>query len=365
MANITVFKQGVNRGAVFLCYNSRDRSQLIPIAESLKAAGTDVWIDDWQAGTTMQALAEALQSSASSIHGAVIFIGESGLGGWQGFEARLFARAHFERALPIVVALLPSASRTAAGIPRMLEAVPRVDLGSDPRHEGVEMIRRTLAANPSHQSKASVRRIMEGEESYGQIGLSADELDVELITKLHRIDDYEGGVEMLQRIVAKARSTLGARHSKVSFHLNELGLLFRELGRFKEAEASFRQAVEIDVLNVGEQHPVVASRLNNLALALEELGRFHDADAIYRRVIAIEEARGDMQDSLATTLSNLSLVMNEVGRFAESHDLLRRALAIDTKLFGANHSAVARDLANLSFVLHQLNRLDEAEEACR
>jgi hypothetical protein len=75
------------------------------------------------------------------------------------------------------------------------------------------------------------------------------------ITKLHRIDDYEGGVEMLERIVARARSTLGALHPKVSFHLNELGLLFRELGLFKEAEASFRQAAEVDDLNVGEQHP--------------------------------------------------------------------------------------------------------------
>lgn len=97
----------MTRGAVFLCYNSRDRSQVIAIAEALKAAGGDVWIDDWQAGTTMQALADAVQSSASSIDGAVIFIGESGLGGWQGFEARLFARAHFERGLPIVVALVP------------------------------------------------------------------------------------------------------------------------------------------------------------------------------------------------------------------------------------------------------------------
>jgi hypothetical protein len=56
---------------------------------------------------------------------------------------------------------------------------------------------------------ASTRRIMEGEESCGEIGLSAEELDVELITKLHRIDDYADGVEMLERIVSRARSSLG------------------------------------------------------------------------------------------------------------------------------------------------------------
>jgi hypothetical protein len=187
MGDIASSDQGVNRGAVFLSYNTRDRSQVLAIAESLKAAHIDVWMDKWQSGTTMPALAEALQSSAGSIRGSVIFVGESGLGHWQGFEARLFARAHFERALPIVVAFLPSSSRTPAPVPPMLQGVPRVDLGGLPRLEGVAWIRQALAGHSSDESKESVRRFMEGDESYGQIGLSAKELDAELITKLHQI----------------------------------------------------------------------------------------------------------------------------------------------------------------------------------
>src|SRR5439155_22054442 len=128
--------------------------------------GRTVWLDAWQNGTTLSALAAALALPTSTVGAAIIFIGDHGLGGWQSFEARLFARAYFERSLRLVLALLPRRSVAASEVPWYLETIPLVDLaaqGKDP----VAAVHEALDDEPSVESREAVRRIVEEEEGRG------------------------------------------------------------------------------------------------------------------------------------------------------------------------------------------------------
>jgi TIR domain len=70
---------------VFLCYNSRDKGQVMAIAERLKERGILPWLDIWEIrpGTRWQ---RELQKHLKSIKAAAVFIGPAGPGPWQQLE---------------------------------------------------------------------------------------------------------------------------------------------------------------------------------------------------------------------------------------------------------------------------------------
>ncbi|MEU8381143.1 tetratricopeptide repeat protein [Streptosporangium sp. NPDC048865] len=92
---------------------------------------------------------------------------------------------------------------------------------------------------------------------------------------------------------------------------NGRGIALWSLGRFAEAEAAFRQAIEID--------PGFAYAHNNLGNTLVQLGRFADAETAYRK--AAEIAPDLTHYGLGNTLVQL-------GRFAEAETAYRKAVKI-------------------------------------
>ncbi len=57
--------------------------------------------------------------------------------------------------------------------------------------------------------------------------------------------------------------------------------------------------------------------------------------------------------------------LQNIAEYRRAEPLMRRALAIDEISYGNDHPAVARDLGNLAQLLHDTNRLAEAEPMMR
>ena len=62
-----------------------------------------------------------------------------------------------------------------------------------------------------------------------------------------------------------------------------MGITLKELGRLDEAEASFRQAIELK--------PDYAEAHSNLGNILKELGRLDEAEASYKKALSIDPTR--------------------------------------------------------------------------
>lgn len=65
----------------------------------------------------------------------------------------------------------------------------------------------------------------------------------------------------------------------VAATLNNLAALYRNQGRYAEAEPLFKRAVSIDEKALGPDHIDVAADLNNLALLYDLQGKYDDADS--------------------------------------------------------------------------------------
>ena len=94
---------------------------------------------------------------------------------------------------------------------------------------------------------------------------------------------------------------------------NNIGITLQELGKFNEAEASYKQAIALKP-NYTEAH-------NNLGEALNELGKLNEAEASYKQAIALKP-------DFAVTHYNLGITFKEQSRFDDAESSLRQAITL-------------------------------------
>ncbi len=66
-----------------------------------------------------------------------------------------------------------------------------------------------------------------------------------------------------------------------------LATIYRNRGKYDEAEPMYRQALVIDQKILGPEHPFVTISLTSLAAVYEDQGKHVEADPLYRRSLKI------------------------------------------------------------------------------
>jgi tetratricopeptide (TPR) repeat protein len=98
-------------------------------------------------------------------------------------------------------------------------------------------------------------------------------------------------------------------------------------------------------------HPDVGSTLSNLGLVYRDQGKYVEAEELLKRALAVrEKALGASHAYVGATLNNLALVHRDQGKDAEAEGLFERALAIRETALGASHPDVARTLSNMAIL---------------
>jgi CHAT domain-containing protein len=102
--------------------------------------------------------------------------------------------------------------------------------------------------------------------------------------------------------------------------------------------------------------------LNDQVVELYRAGKFTQAIPLAERYAEAMKARhGPEHPAYATALNNLAQLLHDTNRLSEAERLMRLALAIHEKSLGLEHTVVATDLNNLAQLLQDTNRLSEAE----
>jgi CHAT domain-containing protein/Tfp pilus assembly protein PilF len=180
---------------------------------------------------------------------------------------------------------------------------------------------------------------------------------------LYRDQGRWGEAEALfHRSLQMREAALGPAHPEVATSLNNLGGLYRDQGRWGEAEALFQRAIQMRETALGPAHPSVATTVNSLGLLYRNQGRWGEAEALFQRAIQMREtALGLAHPSVAASLSNLGLLYHDQGRWSEAEPLHQRALQIRETALGPEHPDVAVSLSNLGLLSQAQGRWSEAE----
>ncbi len=139
---------------------------------------------------------------------------------------------------------------------------------------------------------------------------------------------------MKQRDVAISTDTMLSADALV-----DQGLLEHRAGRYEQAVALYRRAIELDPANL------YAHR--NMGVTLQDLGRAEESLSSYKRALAIKP------DS-AETYNNLGIAYASVGELDQAFEAYHQAISLNPDFLFTYH--------NLAILCEQTNRLDEAAE---
>jgi len=172
--------------------------------------------------------------------------------------------------------------------------------------------------------------------------------------------------EILDHTAARVGRDLAGQPGVEADLRTTIGLVYRDLGEFKNSEDMLREALAIGRRLLGQSHPAVAGALDNLGRALHAHGKFGEAEAVHREALALRvKLHGDEHLEVASSLNNLGNALRARGSLTEAEDLHRQALALRRKLLSPEHLAVAASLKSLALTIVRLGKLEESEHLHR
>lgn len=213
------------------------------------------------------------------------------------------------------------------------------------------------------------------------------------------LGDYARAEADLQNAVVTAAAEFGDASREVAEARNNLGVLYKHLGRFDEARILYEQALrsiggesvegaliyhniggilhaqgnfsaaeeparkawDISRRLLGEDDRQTIVDAAAYAAVLDGLERYNESEPIYRRALAFfETAYGPYHYEVAANLHNLAALLAARGHYQEAEEHYRRALAIKEKLLGAESPDVALTRHNLGNMLNRAGRHAEA-----
>ncbi len=158
---------------------------------------------------------------------------------------------------------------------------------------------------------------------------------------------YREALELSTQLQVPADAVADARTS--------LATLLDFHGREEESLAIYEQAI-LDHENLGGENEEVSAQLrNNVAMTYKGMGKFALAEQHYLRSLeTLENRRGRKSESVACVYNNLGSLYYAAGFPDQAKEMFEDALKIRLEVLGDNHRDVAQSLCNLATACHEL-----------
>ncbi len=184
------------------------------------------------------------------------------------------------------------------------------------------------------------------------------------------LGEYPEAQKHLERALALRITKLGASHSDTLQSMHDLAVLHWSRGRYDQAEALYRQVLQVQGVETGAVRPSTLQDLSNLTLqCINNLGLLHamrgrhrEAEDLYRQVLDARLAKlgADHPDTLGS-MNNLAALYRDHGRFDEAQPLFEQVLQSRRTKLGADHPDTLGSMANLAILYTNRGRFDDAE----
>ncbi len=176
------------------------------------------------------------------------------------------------------------------------------------------------------------------------------------------------------------RRTFDAPHERIAGALNNLGLVFKQMGDLDQAESAYREALTMRkellaaVLSMqSAKQKDVSTAKNNVGQTLNNLGalyrsrrEFAKAEEHYKSAIRIRtDALDAIHPDIAKMANNYGKLLCDLRRFEDAEPQFERAVDILGEGLKEEHPLTARALHSLAWAEYRQKKYDESAEHCR
>ena len=164
----------------------------------------------------------------------------------------------------------------------------------------------------------------------------------------------------------KVRARLPELRGELASAVNDLATAQLMNGDLAAAEANYKEALAIDITDLGEEHPETLSARENLGNVYFRSKRYDETLRSLDLVLALRrKALGADAEPVGRTLANMATVYKEAGRLEEAERAYREALAVLVPKLGEQNLDVASVRMSLGDTLRRRGQLDAAEPLMR
>jgi tetratricopeptide (TPR) repeat protein len=173
---------------------------------------------------------------------------------------------------------------------------------------------------------------------------------------------YNEAEALLEKSLDIAKNLLDNNHRAIAAYKNNLASLYDVQGKYRQAEVLFMESLDIIKKLFGKHHPDVASVLNNLGNIYRSQENYNQAESFFKQALEIRKnCLSDNHPDYAVSLNDLGLLYTDLCRYTDAEQLLLKSLEIKENSVGKKHLDYAGTLNNLAIVYFYKNRLKKAE----
>ncbi|OBT51626.1 hypothetical protein VE04_08927 [Pseudogymnoascus sp. 24MN13] len=231
---------------------------------------------------------------------------------------------------------------------------------------------RVMAAsfpNGSYETRAACRAVLpHARKVFGHILEDREAtLDRALVADsmawyLYNAKECAAAEPLVRTAIIERGRVLGEEHIETISSLSLLGSVLEEQGKYKEAEATQRQALEGYIKAIGEEHTATLTSVRLLGLALERQGKYEEAEAMHQRSVqGLEKVVGEEHIETLMSVTALGLVYRLQGKFEKAEAMQRRVVEGYKKVVGEEHPYTLISIAQLGLLFELQGKYEEAE----
>ena len=169
--------------------------------------------------------------------------------------------------------------------------------------------------------------------------------------------------EMYLRALRGYEEVWGPKHTSTLDTVNNLGKLYSNQGKMKEAKEMYLRALRGKEEAWGPKHTSTLDTVNNLGNLYSNQGKMKEAEEMYLRALrGYEEAWGPKHTLTLDTVNNLGALYSNQGKMKEAKEMYLRALRGYEEVWGPKHTSTLDTVNNLGNLYSDQGKMKEAEE---
>jgi CHAT domain-containing protein/Flp pilus assembly protein TadD len=177
--------------------------------------------------------------------------------------------------------------------------------------------------------------------------------------------DYAEATELAEEALKIARIIFNKQDKRYLISITNLGNLYHEQGRYRDAEPLLGEAFELSRITVG-RHPDALRAMSLLGALYTSEGLYSKAEPLLLEALkAQRELLGASDEDIISTLNRLGTMYFQTGRAREAEPRFRELVQIMSKALGPEDKSTLVVLSNLAQTYHLLGRYGEAVSISR
>jgi tetratricopeptide (TPR) repeat protein len=176
---------------------------------------------------------------------------------------------------------------------------------------------------------------------------------------------FEEAAKLLEVVASEHAALANPRPMDVVATYCDLGLSYRHIGKFDEAEKAFQKGWAALPKDQGDSDGAITLG-NNHATLMQVVSNLPESERLYRQVLASLDRRGmGAQGDGVVIASNLALTCLHEGKYQDAVDVLVPKVAACEKIYPPDHISRLIFMSNLATSYQRLKDFDKAESIMR